>query len=62
MTNTEWEAHRQNDKPEKMTDEKWEDLKDMATSTISLCLANNTLWEVIGVTDLVDIWEILESR
>jgi hypothetical protein len=62
MTDTEWAGHRRKDKPEKLTDEEWEDLKDMATSTISLCLANNTLREVIGLTDPVDIWEKLESR
>ncbi|VFR03569.1 unnamed protein product [Cuscuta campestris] len=34
----------------------------MATSTICLCLANNTLREVLGLTDPVDIWDKLESR
>jgi hypothetical protein len=42
-------------KTEKMMDEEWEDLKDMATSTISLCLANNTFREVIGLMDSIDI-------
>ncbi|VFQ74038.1 unnamed protein product [Cuscuta campestris] len=34
----------------------------MATSTICICLANNTLWELLGLTDPVDIWDKLESR
>lgn len=63
MTDAEWVAHRlKNDKPEKMSIEEWEDLKDMATSTILLCLANNTLREVLGLTDPVEIWDKLESR
>ena len=37
------------------------DLKDMATSTIFLCLANNTLRKVLGLTDPIDIWDKLES-
>ncbi|VFQ73127.1 unnamed protein product [Cuscuta campestris] len=55
-------AERQTGKPEKLSEEEWEDLKDMATSTIFLCLANNTLRGVLGLTDPVDIWEKLESR
>ncbi|VFQ78488.1 unnamed protein product [Cuscuta campestris] len=62
MTDAEWAKHRKNDKPEKLSEEEWEDLKDMATSTICLCLANNTLREVLGLTDPVDIWDKLESR
>ncbi|VFQ70645.1 unnamed protein product [Cuscuta campestris] len=62
MTDAEWAKHRKNDKPEKLSEEEWEDLKDMATSTICICLANNTLREVLGLTDPVDIWDKLESR
>ncbi|VFQ95551.1 unnamed protein product [Cuscuta campestris] len=62
MTDAEWAKHRKNDKPEKLSEEEWEDLNDMATSTICLCLANNTLREVLGLTDPVDIWDKLESR
>ncbi|VFQ74792.1 unnamed protein product [Cuscuta campestris] len=62
MMDAEWAKHRKNDKPEKLSEEEWEDLKDMATSTICLCLANNTLREVLSLTDLVDIWDKLESR
>ncbi|VFQ60637.1 unnamed protein product [Cuscuta campestris] len=58
MTDAEWAKHRKNDKPEKLSEEEWEDLKDMA---ICLCLANNTLRE-LGLTDPVDIWDKLESR
>ena len=42
MTNDEWMALREKDKPEKMSTEEREDLKDMETSKIFLCLANNT--------------------
>ncbi|VFQ77330.1 unnamed protein product [Cuscuta campestris] len=62
MTDAEWAKPRKNDKPEKLSEEEWEDLKDMETSTICLCLANNTLREVLGLTDPVDIWDKLESR
>ncbi|VFQ76117.1 unnamed protein product [Cuscuta campestris] len=62
MMDAEWAKHRKNDKPEKLSEEEWEDLKDMTTSTICLCLANNTLREVLGLTDPVDIWDKLESR
>jgi len=36
-------------------------LKDMAMSAILLCLANNTLREVLSLTDMEDIWDKLES-
>ncbi|VFR00763.1 unnamed protein product [Cuscuta campestris] len=62
MTDAEWAKHRKNNKSEKLSEEEWEDLKDMATSTICLCLANNTLREVLGLTDPADIWDKLESR
>jgi len=61
MTDDEWVALREKDKPEKMTTEEREDLKDMATSTILLCLLSNSLWEVLGLTDPIDIWDKLES-
>ena len=60
--NDEWVATRETDKPEKMSKEKCEDLKDMATSIILFCLANNTLGEVLDLTDPVDIGDKLESR
>jgi len=52
---------QEKDKPEKMSKEEGEDLKGMATSTILLCLANNTLREALRLTDPVDIWDKLES-
>jgi len=61
MTDDEWVVLRKKDKPEKMSNEEWGDLKDMTTSTILLYLANNTLREVLGLTDPVDIWDKLES-
>jgi len=45
-----------------MSTEEWEDLKDMVTSTILLCLANNTVRKVLGLTDLIDIWDKLENQ
>jgi len=62
MTDDEWLASRERDKPEKMSTEEWEDLKDMATSTILLCFANNILREIFGLTNLIGIWDKLESR
>ena len=47
-------ALRGKDTPEKVTTEEGEDLKDMTMSTILLCLANNTLRQVLGLTDPVD--------
>jgi len=49
------------DKPEKMTMEEGKDLKGMAISTILLCLSNNALRNVLGLTDSVDIWDKLKS-
>ena len=62
MTDDEWLTSREKDKPEKMLTEEWEDLKDMATSTILLCFANNILREIFGLTNLIGIWDKLESR
>ena len=41
-------------------DEGGEGLKDMVTSTILLCLVNNTFQEVLGLTGSIDIWDKLE--
>jgi len=43
MTDDEWMTLGGKDKPEKMSIEKWKDLKDMTTSTVLLCLTNNTI-------------------
>jgi len=61
MTDDEWVIFREKDKPEKMPMEEWKDLIDMTTSTILLCLANNTLQEFLDLTNSVDIWDKLES-
>ena len=45
-----------------MTDEAREYLWGMANSTIHLYLANNTLREVIELTDPAEVWAKLESR
>jgi len=45
-----------------MTTEEGKDLKDMAMSTILLCLTNNTVREVRDLIDAVDIWGKLESQ
>jgi len=55
MTNDEWVTSREKDKLEKMSTDEWEDLKDMTTSTILLCLANNTLQDVLDLTIPVGI-------
>ena len=60
MTDDEWVALTQKDKPEKMTTEEGEVLKDMATSKIFLCLLNNTLQNVRDLTNPIDIWDKLE--
>jgi len=60
MMDDKWVALREKGNPKKMRMEKEEDLKDMVTSTILLCLANKTLRKVIGLTDTVDIWDKLE--
>ena len=54
MTDDEWVALREKDKPEKITTEEGEDLMSMAISTTLLCLANNTLRKILSLTDLVD--------
>jgi len=55
MRDDEWVTSREKDMLEKMSTKEWEDLKDMATSTILLCLANDTLHEVLGLANPVDI-------
>jgi len=55
-----WHSEKK-DKSEKMSNEELEDFKDMVAGTIFLCLANNTLRKVLGLADLVDIWDKLES-
>ena len=62
MTDDEQVALRETDKPKKTSKEEQEDLKDVATNTILLCLTNNTLHQILSLTDLVDIWDKLKSR
>ena len=62
MVDDEWVELTEKDKPEKTSKEEQEDLKNMATSTILLCLTNNTLQEILSLTNLVDIWDKLENR
>jgi len=54
-------ALREKVKPEKISTEEGEDLKDMEPGTILIFLTNNTLEEVLGTTDPTDIWDKLES-
>jgi len=62
MTHDEyWVVLGKKDKLEKMSKEEWEDLKDMTTSTVLLCLADNTLRDVLTLTNPIDIWDKLES-
>jgi len=62
MNDNEWVTLREKDKPKKTMTEAGEDLKDVATSTILLCLANNTRWKVLSLTDPADILGKLESQ
>jgi len=55
MMDDEWMALKEKGQLEKMRTEEGEDLKDIATSAILLCLANNTLCEVFGLIDPIDI-------
>ena len=55
ITDDELAALREKDKAEKMRSDEGEDLKDMAASTILLCLVNNSLRRVLGLTNPVDI-------
>jgi len=62
MMDHEWVTLREKEKPEKMTTEVGEDLKDTTMSTLLLCLINNYIQEVLALTDPIDIWDKLESR
>lgn len=50
------------EKPEGETQEKWEEMREFANSTIQLCLENSTLRELINETDPEKLWTKLESR
>ena len=62
MTDDEWVTLKEKDKSEKTSIEEWEDSKDMTISTILLCLTNNTLQDVLDLTDVINIWDKLESQ
>jgi len=62
ITHDEWVTSGEKDKLEKMSTEEWDDLKDMAISTILLSLVNNTLQEVLGLTALVDFGTSWRAR
>ena len=49
-------------KPLIMTDDEWEDLDAKALSTICLCLADDVLFNIIGETSAVSLWNKLESQ
>lgn len=53
---------KKSEMPENMSIDAWQDIRDLATSTIQMYLADNTLREVIGLTDPEVIWTKLESR
>lgn len=54
--------NKKTEKPEKLSTEAWQDMRDLANSTIQLFLADNTLREVIGLDDPAEVWEKLMSR
>ena len=49
-------------KPEGLADDKWEEMKELANSTIQLYLGNTPLREVINETDPEVMWTKLEAR
>ena len=53
---------KKSNKPEDMKDDKWEELRELANSTIQLYLGNNTLREVISEVDPAELWAKLEMR
>ena len=48
-------------KPEMMTKEEWEDLESECVSTIRLCIADNTINNVIDEDSAPALWEKLEK-
>ena len=50
------------EKPEKLKDEEWQEMRELANSTIQLYLGNTTLREVINESDPAELWAKLESR
>ena len=50
------------EKPEKLKDEEWQEMRELANSTIQLYLGNTTLQEVINESDPAELWAKLESR
>ena len=50
------------EKQEKLKDEEWQEMRELANSTIQLYLGNTTLQEVINESDLAELWAKLESR
>ncbi|GMP50192.1 hypothetical protein CsSME_00016910 [Camellia sinensis var. sinensis] len=53
---------KKSNKPEDIKDDKWEELRELANSTIQLYLGNNTLREVISEVDPAELWAKLEMR
>ena len=53
---------KKSEKPEDVTDAKWEEMREFANSTIQLYLGNSTLREVINEMDPAELWAKLESR
>jgi hypothetical protein len=49
-------------KPEKMTDEEWEELDMKAVSTIRLLLADEVIYDVMEENSTAGIWLNLEKR
>ena len=49
-------------KAKKLKDEEWQEMRELANSTIQLYLGNTTLREVINESDPAELWAKLESR
>ena len=48
-------------KPEKMTDEEWEEMEMKVVSIIRLCLTPKVKYNVLNETSTVDLWKKLEN-
>ena len=49
------------EKPEKISLEEWEELEEIAFSTIRMCLADQVLPEISGETTVKGLWRKLEN-
>ncbi|KAL4324111.1 hypothetical protein GQ457_11G021170 [Hibiscus cannabinus] len=50
------------EKPTSMDDEDWEELQQLATGTIRICLADEIVYHVQNLSSPGEIWKVLESQ